>query len=412
MKIYFGKSIEKSWCKISPFENLIKFLCVLCVLCGSISAQDFKTIQDGIEYAEMTREIDKQPVKMNLLRLDLTKVRLDVVHAMDAAIGTETVSSMATRHGAFAAINAGFFRLDKSIFAGDAAGILQIDGKLWSESYSNRIALGIINGNDKTEVNIEQLTAYGTVSFGIDSEFAFSGFNRERKSDEIILYTSDFNRTTLTDSSGTEIILSNCFINGVSKKCHKTEIFERKGSSIIPTDGYVISIGKDAYEKSNNILYFAKRSLSNPKEQKNTLRFVNRIKSLDFSKQEFFVKAEDITNGVPQLIKNGKIEITWEQEKSSKAFVETKHPRTAAAKLKDGKFLMITVDGRSEVSGGIGLQNLAEILLELGATDAMNLDGGGSTTMFLDGKIVNKPSDKEGERKVSDAILVFPRKKN
>ncbi|MGI8668256.1 MAG: phosphodiester glycosidase family protein, partial [Aridibacter sp.] len=125
-----------------------------------------------------------------------------------------------------------------------------------------------------------------------------------------------------------------------------------------------------------------------------------------------FESAEDITNGVPQLIKNGKIEITWEQEKTSKSFVETKHPRTAVAKLKDGKFLMITVDGRSEESGGIGLEDLAKILLELGATDAMNLDGGGSTTMFLDGKVVNKPSDKEGERKVSDAILVFPRKKS
>ena len=81
------------------------------------------------------------------------------------------------------------------------------------------------------------------------------------------------------------------------------------------------------------------------------------------------------------------------------------------AKLKDGKFLMITVDGRTESSGGIGLQDLAEYLLSLGATDAMNLDGGGSTTMFVDGKVVNHPSDKEGERKVSDAILVTPRKK-
>ena len=71
---------------------------------------------------------------------------------------------------------------------------------------------------------------------------------------------------------------------------------------------------------------------------------------------------------------------------------------------------MITVDGRQAESAGINLQRLAEILLELGATDAMNLDGGGSTTMFLDGKVVNKPSDKEGERKVSDAILVTLRK--
>ncbi len=126
-----------------------------------------------------------------------------------------------------------------------------------------------------------------------------------------------------------------------------------------------------------------------------------------------FSKAEDITNGVPRLIKNGKIEITWEQEKSSKAFVETRHPRTAVAKLKDGKFLMVTVDGRQpDFSVGMNLRELAELLLELGATDAMNLDGGGSTTMFLGGKIVNRPSDKEGERKVGDAILVTPRKKN
>ncbi|CAN5591001.1 hypothetical protein BH10ACI1_BH10ACI1_28210 [soil metagenome] len=68
-------------------------------LCLSINAQDFRVVEDGIEYAEMTREIDKTPVKMNLLRLDLTKVRLDVVHAMDSAIGTETTSSMATRYG-------------------------------------------------------------------------------------------------------------------------------------------------------------------------------------------------------------------------------------------------------------------------------------------------------------------------
>jgi exopolysaccharide biosynthesis protein len=72
----------------------------------------------------------------------------------------------------------------------------------------------------------------------------------------------------------------------------------------------------------------------------------------------------------------------------------------------------VTIDGRQpQHSVGINLNELAELLLELGATDAMNLDGGGSTTMFVNGKVVNKPSDKEGERNVSDAILVFPRKR-
>ena len=82
------------------------------------------------------------------------------------------------------------------------------------------------------------------------------------------------------------------------------------------------------------------------------------------------------------------------------------------AKLKDGKFLMMTVDGRQPgVSVGMSLQELAEYLFSLGAVDAMNLDGGGSTTMFLDGKVVNTPSDKEGERKIGDAIVVTLRNK-
>lgn len=122
--------------------------------------------------------------------------------------------------------------------------------------------------------------------------------------------------------------------------------------------------------------------------------------------------AEDIVAGVPQLIKNGKIDITWEKEKAGKAFVFNRHPRTAVAKLKDGKFLMIAVDGRQPgVSVGMNLQELAEYLLSLGAVDAMNLDGGGSTTMFLDGKVVNQPSDPNGERKVGDALIVTLRKK-
>ena len=80
--------------------------------------------------------------------------------------------------------------------------------------------------------------------------------------------------------------------------------------------------------------------------------------------------------------------------------------------MKDGKFLMMTVDGRQPgVSVGMSLKELAEYLFSLGAVDAMNLDGGGSTTMFLDGKVVNKPSDPNGERKIGDAIVVTLRNK-
>lgn len=357
----------------------------LIILFTSISAQDYKPVRNGIEYAELTRDIDKTPVKMNLLRLDLKKVRLDVVHALDAAIGLEKTSSIAVRHGAIAAINAGFFRIDKSIYEGDDVSTLMIDGKLLSENSNNRINLFIENEKSATNISIDRFKQFLSLT-ARNLSLPLSGINRERKPDELIVYTPEFHTTTLTDPNGVEIIV-------VSGKI--TQILPEKGSSRIPGGGFVLS------------------ATGKMREQIKSLKIGDKISigAMEYSPKNYGMKEiEDVVSGVPQLIKNGVIDITWQEEKSSKSFVETKHPRTAVAKLKDGKFLMVTIDGRSESSGGIGLQNLAEILLEMGATDAMNLDGGGSTTMFLDGKIVNHPSDKEGERKVGDALLVFPRK--
>ncbi len=363
---------------------LVSCLIFLCVLCGKTSAQDFRTLKPGVEYAEVTKEISGKQVQMNLLRLDLTKVRLDVHHAMDSAIGTEKTSSIATRHSAFAAINAGFFRLDTSIWAGDAAGVLQIDNWLYSESNNGRVALLIDNNlGGTTYAYIERLNTVETISVK-RKEFEV-GRNRQRGENDLVIYTQTFNRTTLTDPSGVEFTVRN---RKVSK------ILDGVGSEVIPHDGYVLSASGSKRVELLKLLDVGTKINGSLKRG-----------SLAYE------QAEDIVGGVPQIVKDGRVDITWEQEKTTKSFVETRHPRTAVAKLKDGKFLMITVDGRSEASGGIGLQDLAEYLLSLGATDAMNLDGGGSTTMFVDGKVVNRPSDKEGERKVSDAILVTLRKK-
>lgn len=371
---------------------LFWLLVTLCFV-PAIRAQDFKTVHDGIEYAEVTREISGKVVKMNLLRINHAKVRLDVVHAMDAAIGLEKTSSIATRHGALAAINAGFFRLDSSIFAGDAAGALRIDGRNYSEPYANRIALFIIDNQENSlfkdpTILISHLTFNHKIRIG-RQEIALSGINRERGENEIILYTPDFHRSSLTGKNGIEIIVEN-------RKIRK--ILDGGGGNVIPQEGYVISATGTARENLLKIAKIGSKVILTGNEG-----HMSPGDSLNY------LMADDVVGGVPQLIKNGKIDITWEQEKSSKSFVETRHPRTAVAILKDRKFLMITVDGRSDASGGIGLQDLAEYLLSLGAVDAMNLDGGGSTTMFLDGKVVNRPSDKEGERKVSDALIVRKR---
>lgn len=81
-------------------------------------------------------------------------------------------------------------------------------------------------------------------------------------------------------------------------------------------------------------------------------------------------------------------------------------PRTAIGQRKDGTILMLVIDGRSSNSLGATLKNVQDIFLEYGAYNAFNLDGGASSTMVYDGKLVNKPSDIMGERYVPTAFII------
>ncbi len=75
----------------------------------------------------------------------------------------------------------------------------------------------------------------------------------------------------------------------------------------------------------------------------------------------------------------------------------------------DGKFVLVTVDGRQRDSVGMTIEELAALMRELGCREAINFDGGGSTTMVIRNRIVNHPSDLIGERPVSDALLLVGR---
>jgi exopolysaccharide biosynthesis protein len=75
----------------------------------------------------------------------------------------------------------------------------------------------------------------------------------------------------------------------------------------------------------------------------------------------------------------------------------------------EGRLLLVTVDGRHPGwSVGMTLPEAARLMRSLGARDALNLDGGGSTTMTVRGQVVNRPSDGGGERPVSNALYVTP----
>ncbi len=389
----------------------------LCVLCGKTLAQNFKQVHHGVEHAQVEQRIGNDPVKINLLRLDLTKVRLDVHKADDRAIGLETTSSIAARKKAIAAINAGFFRLDRSDFAGDAAGVLMIDGDLLSESVNGRTGIVISNGKRHSSVFFDRVASETQLQMGPRnrlSSFSISGIDRESKDSEIVLYTPWLGRPIRQSDDATLVVLGRCkagkFIGSFRNiGCRDTEIASSAADQVVPSDGYILSLGHKVQGAGAFIRQrIAAMVRSNTASKNIEIRHILMLDGGQFSTDD----RVDITNGVPRLIKDGKIDITWEQEKAGKAFVFNRHPRTAVAKMKDGKFLMVTVDGRQPgVSVGMTLPELAEYLLSLGAVDAMNLDGGGSTTMVLDGKVVNNPSDPTGERKVGDAIVVTLRTK-
>jgi hypothetical protein len=108
--------------------------------------------------------------------------------------------------------------------------------------------------------------------------------------------------------------------------------------------------------------------------------------------------------GNPTLLENG-IQTIGECPTSS-AFCG-RHPRTGIGLDGRGRLLLVTVDGRQRKSVGMTLNEFADLFRYLGATSALNLDGGGSTTMWVRGQIVNKVSD-PSERPVGSSILIVP----
>ena len=112
--------------------------------------------------------------------------------------------------------------------------------------------------------------------------------------------------------------------------------------------------------------------------------------------------------GGPVLVQNGQIKITNEEElKFTGKAISDKHPRTCMGYTKDGYLIIMVIQGRlAGIADGATLQQEAKLLIDAGCIEALNLDGGGSSCMLVNGKETIKPSDKEGERKVPAVFII------
>ncbi len=347
---------------------------------------------ESLEIQELTKDpsaVDG-PWRIHVLIADPGKIIIRVAHSLDAAIGLETTPELAVRKGALAAINGGYYRM-KGLLAGDSQGVLQIDGALLSEPDRGRGAVGFFEHEGTTRSVFGRLSFRGEAVFENGERVAIDGINRPRKASEIVLYTTEFHRTTLTSPAGAEIVIRDSEI---------IEIREESGSSVIPSDGVVLSVGD---ERISEIL---------PRLQRRQgVTVETTLVSLLPDSEGDWDKAESIVGGGPLLLRDGQRLEEPEKESISRVFFRARHPRTAVGVRADGTLLFVTVDGRQPgESVGMSIPELIDLMTELGCVSAVNLDGGGSTTMVIEGEIVNTPTDADGARRNADAILLFPRR--
>ena len=120
-------------------------------------------------------------------------------------------------------------------------------------------------------------------------------------------------------------------------------------------------------------------------------------------------KMRTAVGGGPVLIHDGRIRITDREEQ---LFPESKRdgehlPRTAMGYTRDGRLIVLVIQGRTPgLAAGATLQEEAQLLLELGCYEALNLDGGGSSCLLINGKETIRPSDSEGQRPVPAVFLI------
>lgn len=122
-------------------------------------------------------------------------------------------------------------------------------------------------------------------------------------------------------------------------------------------------------------------------------------------------KMKTAIGGGPVLLQQGQIRITNNEEaKFSGKAINDKHPRTAMGYTADHKLIILMVEGRNPNASGATLTQLAQLLKDLGCIEALNLDGGGSSCLLLNGKETITPSDKAGQRPAPGVFIIKSKK--
>lgn len=384
-------------------QKQFRWLAILTISLLSVAAslQDWQivetqTIAPGVFYQALKRI--NPPTWVGIVRIPLPlpkELTITSIVGDGTGLVRRTVSQIAgsvqqSKGYVTAAINGDYFSMALSPYAGTPLGVHIQDGELITLPSVNRSALvGLKDGS----VMITRFRFSAQLKLPDGTEVQLDGLNQSPPREGFCLFTPAFGETTRTPSGTTELIATADLPLQPNKPL--TLVVQQvtdTGNSQIPRDGVVlVATGK----------FMERLKVISPNEK---LEITVTLTPLDanFDPQNI---AWAIGGG-PRLLRGGQISIECEQEGFSTAFRQTKHPRTAVG-IKDDALLWVVVDGRQPgYSEGMSLDELAEFLLNAGCKNALNLDGGGSSTLFVRGIVVNRPSDGR-ERPVANALLLL-----
>ncbi|MGI8692980.1 MAG: phosphodiester glycosidase family protein [Geodermatophilaceae bacterium] len=330
----------------------------------------------------------------------------------------ETTSELSRAQGATAGVNAGYFVLDPASGApGDPAGVGVYAGRLLSETVGDRPAL--VLRDDASHAMVERLRWTGTARGYRNTRLRLDGIDRVpglirncggtaddvptarpmhdftcTDSAELVAFTSDFGQRT-PSGPGLEAVLDR-HLRVVSLRSPRGGPL-LAGFRSVQATGSLVDDLRAAAVVGKRLQIF--RTLRDDRGQ-----LVRRQPSMS------------IVNGGPELVRNGRLHVTPRRDGFVRptdpsfyyGFSAKRNPRTFAGVDAAGRIILATADGRSTASLGLTIVETGAVARALGMRDALNLDGGGSTTMVVDGQVINDPSDDTGERPVGDALLILP----
>lgn len=311
--------------------------------------------------------------------------KIMTVKANDRLAGYEKTSSMAARnsyagHRVVAAINGDFYGSGGvPINAQVAGGVL----------LRTPIPLSTIGFNPQRKIMLER-TSYSGWAIAKNSTNFISNINATRGENQLILYNKFFGTSTQTNQWGCEVLL-----NPITEWSVNDTI---KFVAISKVD----YVGNMAFSGNQAVLSghgSARTFLLNNVNVGDTIKII-------LSLNPGISAIKELIGGFPRIVKNG---INYAQqgfnEEGGPSHAFERHPRTAVGFNEDStKVYFVTVDGRQSHSAGMTLPELADFMIKVGVAHGLNLDGGGSTTMVINGNIVNKPSDGT-ERSVANSLL-------